>query len=177
MAFFNILLVTRAGSPASVDRGHHRRGARQPRKTEHRHDQSPQRAEPRCGTLHQHGRHQSPRSCRFAPRPTWPARSSAATSISPSNFSALDGLLADGKLVAIACAGLTRAAYLPNVPTVTESGLKDYEVNQLERAVRGRRHTASDHRFTQPTRGGCHSQSGHPQQSGKNGHNHASEHA
>jgi putative tricarboxylic transport membrane protein len=41
---------------------------------------------------------------------------------------ALDGLLADGKLVAIACAGLSRAAYLPNVPAVTESGLKDYEV-------------------------------------------------
>jgi hypothetical protein len=55
VAFFNILLVTRAGSPASVDRGHHRRGARQPRKTEHRHDQSPQHAEPRRGTLHQHG--------------------------------------------------------------------------------------------------------------------------
>jgi len=43
-------------------------------------------------------------------------------------YAAVDGLLADRKLVAIASTGLTRAAYLPKVPTVIESGLKDYEV-------------------------------------------------
>jgi tripartite-type tricarboxylate transporter receptor subunit TctC len=43
-------------------------------------------------------------------------------------YAAVHGLLSDGKLVAIASAGPTRAGYLPNVPTVMESGLKDYEV-------------------------------------------------
>jgi tripartite-type tricarboxylate transporter receptor subunit TctC len=43
-------------------------------------------------------------------------------------YAAVNGLLANGKLTAIASAGLTRAAYLPNVPTVIESGLKDYDV-------------------------------------------------
>jgi len=57
VAFFNILLVTRARISASVDTGHC--GTCQPRKTEHRHDQSRQHAEPRRGTLHRHGRHQS----------------------------------------------------------------------------------------------------------------------
>jgi tripartite-type tricarboxylate transporter receptor subunit TctC len=37
-------------------------------------------------------------------------------------------LLADNKLVALASAGPSRTAYLPQVPTVIESGLKDYEV-------------------------------------------------
>jgi tripartite-type tricarboxylate transporter receptor subunit TctC len=43
-------------------------------------------------------------------------------------YAAVDGLLADGKLTAIASAGPTRPTYLPNVPTVIESGLKEYEV-------------------------------------------------
>jgi tripartite-type tricarboxylate transporter receptor subunit TctC len=43
-------------------------------------------------------------------------------------YAAINGLLADGKLVALASAGLARTAYLPEVPTVIESGLKDYEV-------------------------------------------------
>jgi len=43
-------------------------------------------------------------------------------------YAALSGLLADNKVVALASTGAKRTAYLPNVPTVMESGIKDYEV-------------------------------------------------
>jgi len=43
-------------------------------------------------------------------------------------YAAVHGLLADKKLVALASAGSARTAYLPEVPTVIESGLKGYEV-------------------------------------------------
>src|SRR5215467_9662165 len=43
-------------------------------------------------------------------------------------YAAVHGLLADKKLVTLASAGPVRAAYLPDVPTVVENGLKDYEV-------------------------------------------------
>jgi tripartite-type tricarboxylate transporter receptor subunit TctC len=43
-------------------------------------------------------------------------------------YAAVHGLLADNKLVALASAGPNRTAYLPQVPTVIESGLKNYEV-------------------------------------------------
>jgi tripartite-type tricarboxylate transporter receptor subunit TctC len=43
-------------------------------------------------------------------------------------YAAVHGLLADNKLVALASAGPSRTAYLPQLPTVIESGLKDYEV-------------------------------------------------
>jgi tripartite-type tricarboxylate transporter receptor subunit TctC len=43
-------------------------------------------------------------------------------------YAAISGLLADTKLVAIASAGLQRTAYLPEIPTVMESGIKDYDV-------------------------------------------------
>jgi tripartite-type tricarboxylate transporter receptor subunit TctC len=43
-------------------------------------------------------------------------------------YAAVNGLLAVNKLIAIASAGPSRTAYLPQVPTVIESGLKDYEV-------------------------------------------------
>jgi tripartite-type tricarboxylate transporter receptor subunit TctC len=43
-------------------------------------------------------------------------------------YAAIDGLLADKKIVALASSGLERTAYLPDVPTVVESGIKDYEV-------------------------------------------------
>jgi len=43
-------------------------------------------------------------------------------------YAAVNGLLADNKLVALASTGPSRTAYLPQVPTVIESGLKDYEV-------------------------------------------------
>ena len=43
-------------------------------------------------------------------------------------YAALSGLLADNKVVALASTGAKRTAYLPNVPTVVESGIKDYDV-------------------------------------------------
>lgn len=43
-------------------------------------------------------------------------------------FAAAQGLLSDKKAVAIASAGPKRSAFLPDVPTVNESGFKDYEV-------------------------------------------------
>ena len=44
-------------------------------------------------------------------------------------YAAMHGLLADNKVVALASTGDERTAYLPNVPTAIESGLKDYEVD------------------------------------------------
>src|ERR1700691_2222483 len=43
-------------------------------------------------------------------------------------YAAIDGLLPDKKLTALASAGRKRTAYLPDVPTVIESGIADYEV-------------------------------------------------
>jgi len=43
-------------------------------------------------------------------------------------YAAINGLLADGKIVALASTAAKRTAYLPDVPTVMESGIKDYEV-------------------------------------------------
>jgi tripartite-type tricarboxylate transporter receptor subunit TctC len=44
-------------------------------------------------------------------------------------YAAINGLLADKKLVALASTGAKRTAYLPDVPTVIEGGIKDYEVS------------------------------------------------
>src|SRR5580658_9006966 len=43
-------------------------------------------------------------------------------------YAAISGLLADKKIVALASTGLKRTAYLPEVPTVVEGGIKDYYV-------------------------------------------------
>ena len=43
-------------------------------------------------------------------------------------YAAIHGLLADNKVVALASTGAKRTAYLPDVPTVMESGIKDYDV-------------------------------------------------
>jgi tripartite-type tricarboxylate transporter receptor subunit TctC len=44
-------------------------------------------------------------------------------------YAAIHGLLASKKIVALASSGEKRTAYLPEVPTVSESGLKGYGVN------------------------------------------------
>jgi tripartite-type tricarboxylate transporter receptor subunit TctC len=44
-------------------------------------------------------------------------------------YAAIHGLLASKKIVALASSGEKRTAYLPEVPTVSESGLKGYDVN------------------------------------------------
>jgi tripartite-type tricarboxylate transporter receptor subunit TctC len=44
-------------------------------------------------------------------------------------YAAIGGLLADKKIVALASTGTKRTAYLPDVPTVIESGVKNYEVS------------------------------------------------
>ena len=43
-------------------------------------------------------------------------------------YTAAHGLLSDKKVVALASTGPLRSAYLPDVPTAVEAGLKDYEV-------------------------------------------------
>jgi tripartite-type tricarboxylate transporter receptor subunit TctC len=43
-------------------------------------------------------------------------------------YAAINGLLVEKKLVALASSGRERTAYLPEVPTAIESGLKDFEV-------------------------------------------------
>jgi tripartite-type tricarboxylate transporter receptor subunit TctC len=43
-------------------------------------------------------------------------------------YAAVSGLLADKKIVALASTGTQRTAYLPDVPTVIENGIKDYDV-------------------------------------------------
>ena len=43
-------------------------------------------------------------------------------------YTAAHGLLSDKKIVALASTGPKRSAYLPEVPTALEAGIKDYEV-------------------------------------------------
>ena len=43
-------------------------------------------------------------------------------------FTAAHGLLTDNKVVALASTGPKRSAYLPEVPTAQEAGIKDFEV-------------------------------------------------
>jgi putative tricarboxylic transport membrane protein len=127
-AFFNILLVTRAGSPlrsvqdviaaARANPGKLNIGTINPGSTQNL------AAELFTST--------ADIKAAIVPFRTSPDMASAVIrgdiDVAFEFYAAVDGLLADGKLAAIASAGLTRAAYLPNVPTVIESGLKDYEV-------------------------------------------------
>jgi len=43
-------------------------------------------------------------------------------------YAAVHGFLDSEKMVVLASTGAKRTAYLPNVPTVIESGIKDYDV-------------------------------------------------
>jgi tripartite-type tricarboxylate transporter receptor subunit TctC len=43
-------------------------------------------------------------------------------------YAAMQGLIADKKVVALASTGPQRTSYLPHVPTVKESGIKDFQV-------------------------------------------------
>ena len=64
-------------------------------------------------------------------------------------YAAINGLLADKKIVALASTGPKRTAYLPDVPTVIESGIKGYEVVELERHFGSCRYAESGHRDAQ----------------------------
>jgi tripartite-type tricarboxylate transporter receptor subunit TctC len=44
------------------------------------------------------------------------------------NYAAMRASLLDKKILAVATTGATRSPTLPNVPTVTEGGVKDYDV-------------------------------------------------
>jgi tripartite-type tricarboxylate transporter receptor subunit TctC len=127
-AFFNLLLVTRAGSPlrsvqdviaaARANPGKLNIGTINPGSTQNL------AAELFTSTANV--------KAAIVPFRTSPDMASAVIrgdiDVAFEFYAAVDGLLADGKLTAIASAGPTRPAYLPNVPTVIESGLKEYEV-------------------------------------------------
>ena len=55
-------------------------------------------------------------------------------------FAAAHGLIDDKRIVAIASTGPKRSAYLPEVPTAIESGIKDFEVRKLERHLGAQGH-------------------------------------
>src|SRR5215469_3545907 len=87
-------------------------------------------------------------------------------------YAAVHGLLADKKLVTLASAGPVRAAYLPDVPTVVENGLKDYEVTSWNGG-----HAEENHRYPQSRGERGHALARHSKQSPGNGHGDALEHA
>ena len=65
-------------------------------------------------------------------------------------YSNVAGYLKAGTLRALAVATPTRAEPLPDVPTVAESGYKDFDVERLVRRLRAGEHTKG---YGQPTRG------------------------
>ncbi len=50
-------------------------------------------------------------------------------------YAAVQGLMADHKITALASTGLARTAYLPDVPTMKESGLENFEVSSWNGVV------------------------------------------
>ena len=135
-AFFDLLIVTRAGSPLQIGAGRYRRRAEEPRQAQYRHHQSRQHAEPRRGVCSSARPASMRRSCRSARRPTWRAPCCAATSMSPSNSMPRSTVSSSkSKIVALASTGRERTAYLPEVPTAIESGVERLRSAELERAV------------------------------------------
>ena len=65
-------------------------------------------------------------------------------------FAPMQALLADHKVTPIATTGKTRADFLPDIPTVMESGIAEFRRDELERYHRSRRYAAADHRYAQP---------------------------
>jgi tripartite-type tricarboxylate transporter receptor subunit TctC len=127
-AFFDVLIVTRAGSPlqsvadviaaAQANPGKLNIGTINPGSTQNL------AAELFAGT--------TGIKVAIVPFRTSPDMASAVmrgdVDVAFEFYAAISGLLADNKIVALASTGLKRTAYLPDVPTVMESGIKDYEV-------------------------------------------------
>ena len=143
-AFFDLLIVTRAGSPLHSLAGCHRGGAGQSRQAQYRHDQSGQHAKPRRPNSSPAPPASRRRSFRSAPRPTWPARVMRGdVDVAFEFYAAISGLLADKKIVALASTGPERTAYLPDVPTVDGKRHQGLRSHQLERPFRSRSTPAS----------------------------------
>jgi tripartite-type tricarboxylate transporter receptor subunit TctC len=127
-AFFDVLIVTRAGSPlqsvadviaaAQANPGKLNIGTINPGSTQNL------AAELFAGT--------TGIKVAIVPFRTSPDMASAVmrgdVDVAFEFYAAISGLLADNKIVALASTGLKRTAYLPDVPTVMESGIKDYDV-------------------------------------------------
>ena len=63
------------------------------------------------------------------------------------------GNIREGKMRALALTGPVRAKLLPEVPTLTELGIKMGEEFELVRVLRAQGHAAADHRQDQPRSG------------------------
>jgi tripartite-type tricarboxylate transporter receptor subunit TctC len=127
-AFFDVLIVTRAGSPlksladviaaAKADPGKLNIGTINPGSTQNL------AAELFTGT--------AGIKAAIVPFRTSPDMAGAVMrgdlDVAFEFYAAISGLLADHKIVALASTGAKRTAYLPDVPTVMESGIKDYDV-------------------------------------------------
>ena len=128
VSFFDLLIVVNAGSPLKNPPGRHQGGEGQPGKLN-------------IGTI-------NPGSTQNLAAELFknvtgievqivPFRTSAdmATALLRGDldvmfefYTAAHGLLTDNKVVALASTGPKRSAYLPDVPTALEAGIKDYEV-------------------------------------------------